>query len=245
MRAINHVRRLGGGQSEPHLFTCDDADVWVLKLPGNPQSVQLGQDFLGLLLARQCGIAVPDPAVVEVSGEVLVTMDDKPAWAVGGIALGTRYIANTTGFSPNSATLNACRDQVAQLLVFDCWVETLDRRRPDGAWNLLVRTDTAAPALLAVDFGFALNATATLGSAALIPESYPLEFLRTALDDDIGRAVTNLRTVTTRDLGEVVSSVPSAWMDADVKQRTLDFLEARHRRIMSGELVDAIRSRRS
>lgn len=237
MRAINHVRLLGGGQSEPHLFTCDDGQDWVLKLPNNPQGSQLGNDYLGSLLARQFQLPVPEPAVVDVDQAALAGMDVVPSWAVPGAALGSLYLRSAAGFSPNATALAADAELAARLLVFDSWIETLDRRRPDGAWNLLVRTDSTNPAIVVLDFGFALNAGVTLGRASILPDSYPVEIINATTAEAVAGMMGELGSLDEGDITSAIERVPREWMNSSVKRSTLSFLLQRRTRIMSGELL--------
>lgn len=231
------MRLLGGGQSEPHLFTCDDGQSWVLKLPNNPQGSQLGTDYLGSLLARQFQLPVPEPAVVDVDQAALDSMDAVPLWAVPGLALGSLYLRSAAGFSPNAAALAADPEFAARLLVFDSWIETLDRRRPDGAWNLLLRTDSIGPPIVVLDFGFALNVGVTLGHASILPASYPVEIVHATTAEEVAKAIEELEWLDDGDIASAIERVPSEWMNSFSKRSTLSFLLQRRTRIMSGELL--------
>jgi hypothetical protein len=244
VRAINHLGFLGGGQSEPHLFSCDDDRVWVLKLPGNPQAVQLGQDFLGLCVAELMGVHVPESSVVEVDISAISTMSSPPAWLRPGLALGTVYVQATGAFAAGGNAIAADLPQVALLIVLDSWIETLDRRRPDGAWNLLVRTDTHPTELLVLDFGFALNARYALGPSSIIPEAYPLELTAAVSSNQVAMAIEAAGALEEASVASCVYAVPEEWMDSEAKERTLAFLLERLRRIMSGELIGELERRR-
>lgn len=242
MRAINHIRFLGGGQSEPHLFTCDDERVWVLKLPGNPQASVLGHDLVGLRLAALLQVPAVHGEVVEVDAAALASMRIRPPWAVPGLALGTLYVENTMPFHAGAALQTS--EVFGRLVVLDTWLETLDRRRPDGAWNLLVRSDRTQPQLLALDFGFSLQVGPGSAAASLLPTNYPNELIAAASHESLKSCVAELAALSDDDVRAVIESVPPEWLSPEQRSGMLDFLITRRGRIMSEEFERDLAGRR-
>src|SRR6185437_14552461 len=55
------------GRSNPWLLLADDGRRYIVKFTNNPYGPRiLANEFLGTRLARECGLAVPEMAVVRV-----------------------------------------------------------------------------------------------------------------------------------------------------------------------------------
>lgn len=233
MRAANHLGVLGGGQSEPHLFADENGEVWVVKLPGNPFESQLGTDYLGLQLAPFLGVPVPESRPITVDEESLATMQARPSWAREGLGLATRYFRGVENVTPMA--LADGHETLSRLIVLDAWLETLDRKRPDGQWNLLRLTGPDVR-YLAIDFGMSMQHRALLGSIATanpLPPGYPEELIAAADLRGVQTAMFELAAISDEVIQTTIESVPSAMMNPSDQRGILEFLVQRRRAVCS------------
>lgn len=226
---MNHIKALPGGQSEPHVFECEDRRLWVLKLPGNPQAFGLGRDMIGLSLATRLGVPVFEFSLIEVDDRALGTMDHRPAWARAGVALGTLWIEHAVNVAfPGQLAGIGNQSDLGSLVVLDLWVETLDRQRPDGVWNLLIRSDIKGTPFVAIDFGFSLQPSGPGEiQSPLIPSGYPAAIRSLASRDAVAAALHRLANLADQELVGSIAAVPEAWLNIEQRRAILEVLRTR------------------
>lgn len=167
--ALNHRKRFEGGDTKPQVFVCDDGAEWVLKLLGNRHgTLQLAGDWLGTSLGCLVGAPVLTPNIVAVTTDAIETLpDDIRAWALPGPAFATEYLGPSAGITGSATMFEATNlEEMTALAVLDTWIDTTDRRKPNGDWNLLMDTREDSPRLVAIDQGLALSEP--LGVVALV-----------------------------------------------------------------------------
>lgn len=77
VQAVKHIRRMNGG-SKAHMCACSDGQNYIVKFQNNAQGNRtLANDLLGTLLARYMGLRVPDPAIVEVTEDLMPAKRDR------------------------------------------------------------------------------------------------------------------------------------------------------------------------
>lgn len=213
------------------MFDDENGNRWVVKLPGNPFESQLGNDYLGLQLAPLLRVPVPESHPIVIDEACLATMDVQPAWVHPGLGLATRYFLEVETVTPVS--LSEGDESLSRLVVLDCWLETLDRRRPDGQWNLLRRLD-AEGGYLAIDFGMSMQRNVILGAAGsdrCLPPGYPAELLRAAGLHIVQSTIAELTAISDAHIRSKVTAVPSSMMNPQHQQAILEFLVQRKRAV--------------
>jgi hypothetical protein len=171
IKAITHIRRMNGG-SKAHMCTCSDGYNYIVKFQNNPQGNRtLANDLLGTLLARYMGLPVPDPAIVEVTGDLTPGKRDRmlrydPGANLGppGKCFGSRYLTPRMPGShrPNSVApgdLNRAYlsklsnlEDFAGMLVFDKWACNTDPRQV-----VFVRNEDNRDRVVMIDFGYCFH----------------------------------------------------------------------------------------
>jgi len=121
--------------------------------------------------------------------------------------------------------------ELARLVALDTWLEVLDRRKPDGVWNLLIDNSNVPSRLVVIDYGFSLSGPlhpgGMLGGGEITPQ-FPKE-LRLALSEpDMDGACDEISTINPADLQTLVQSFPADWGIADdTRQAILNYLTSR------------------
>ena len=220
LRALNWRRAMGGGETKPQVFECDDGNDWVLKLPGNPHlgAAGLCADWIGTALAAECGVPVLECALVEVTPTALATMpDDNVAtpWAAPGTAFGSRFLAEAVSVLGLQGTPDL--GLISRIVVVDTWLDVLDRKKPHGGlWNLLVDTNTPSSSLRVIDFGLSL--TELLGPPMLgdieVTVRCPTEWRPYLTTADVSAAVADAHAIPSEWIDEIVASIPPDWRAA-------------------------------
>lgn len=236
LTAVNWRYDFGTGDARPQLFDClNDGrmEPWVLKLMGAANG-ELAADWIGSLLAHRVGVHCPDVDIVDVSPEALALARDRlPPWAVAGPAFASRYFVNGSPAQSDAAFLRLATPQdIGALYALDSWLDVLDRRRPDGVWNVLF--DKQNRALIVLDFGKGLTSALfpVLGGTGLeVPAAYPSHVTATA---DVSAALdvcARIEDITPDELARLVASVPSAWLEDSVRPRIVATLQTRARSV--------------
>ncbi len=236
LSALNHRRELRGGDSKPQVFECSDARDWVLKLLGNPLGpTSLVADWVGTAIGRLIAVPVPECSIATVSKEAIETAPEGvQEWALPGPALATEYVTQSSNVSGVTA-LFTCNNlsELGSLVVLDTWIETLDRRKPDGSWNLLIDCSGSGTRVLVIDQGFSL--TEPLRSRGALPLGSAPEQLRCPTDleplvdwRNAVDSVSLMMAITVNELRAVVASIPNEWLSAQQQRGDIvDYLSQR------------------
>lgn len=237
LEVLNHVGSFKTGDTRPQVFTCRNGDRrerWVMKL-GGVAPAELAADWIGCALALRLGIPTPLVEIANVSIEALSTApDDVRAWARPGPAFASQEVHRSNGgiFDDTIAKLEtegpSNADFLGALYALDCWLEVLDRRKPDGSWNLLHDLDTNS--LCAIDFGKSLTPCFGLVLGAdptpILP-NYPSSIRRIASRAHALSVCAMIEGLNTNEVTTFVTSVPSAWIESSTRSRILEFLSGR------------------
>ncbi len=204
----------------------DLSDRWVLKLMGR-SDIELAADWIGSLLAQRLAVPCVKVDIASMSAEALQSApSDIRAWAAAGPAFASEELLNCTPPTSDTAVASASnRQELGKLYALDAWLEVLDRRKPDGTWNLLLETESWR--FYAVDFGkclaLPLLGTAVLDPAPCIPK-YP-EVVRRAADRQLGvMTCQDIDAIDDGELDEIVRSVPPKWLTAPRRHEVVKFL---------------------
>lgn len=139
VHAIEFVRRVGNGRTQPAFIVCeDDGGIeieLIAKLPGGCfEGVgSLAFEAIGACLAGDLGIVVPEPFFVDISPAWLGSIADQEWVALTNghplVGFGSKYYGGgfATWQKPNalSETMIAA---VARAAAFDCAIENSDRK---------------------------------------------------------------------------------------------------------------------
>ena len=172
IKAFKHIRCMNGG-SKAHMCECSDGYKYIVKFQNNPQGNRtLANDLLGTLLARYMGLPVPDPAIVEVTDDLMPGKRDRmlrydPGANLGppGKCFGSKYLTPRMPGSHRSRSvapgdlnrayllkLGNLKD-FAGMLVFDKWVCNTDPRQV-----IFVRDEDNRDRVVMIDFGYCFHA---------------------------------------------------------------------------------------
>src|SRR5262249_30704513 len=135
-------------------FLCDNdgqQERWVLKLLGL-SATELAADWVGSLLAHRLGLPCPPVDIVNVSERALRTApEDVQAWARPGPAFASKLVQPANSGLTDIDVVELPPEMLGTMYALDTWLEVLDRRKPDGIWNLL--QDLSDASYLVLDFG--------------------------------------------------------------------------------------------
>jgi hypothetical protein len=172
IKAIKHIRRMNGG-SKAHMCECSDGQNYIVKFQNNPQGNRtLANDLLGTLLARYMGLPVADPAIVEVTEDLIPRPSDRtlryapggklepPGKCFGSTYLTPRMPASRRPRSVAPGDLNRAYlsrlsnlEAFAGMLVFDKWVCNTDHRQV-----VFTRNEGNPDKVVMIDFGYCFHA---------------------------------------------------------------------------------------
>lgn len=240
--ARSHLKRLGKSAMEPQIFVCavddppDAAGEWVLKLMGRGNSELIG-DWVGCLLAKALNLPTPVVDIADVSAEAIATCpDDVQSWALPGPAFASGYLSDTQGIPSDRAAVDLCSSEfLGSLYAVDTWLEVLDRKKPEGTWNLLRRNAEDDSNAYVIDFGKCMAECLfppVLAPGTMFPPAYP-PLVRQAASLDAALATSlAIERVADDFVDEVVGSIPSAWLaDDQLRGKIASFLTTRRTRV--------------
>jgi hypothetical protein len=120
---------------------------------------------------------------------------------------------------------------LGRLYALDTWMEVLDRRKPEGVWNLL--NDTATGAIIVIDFGKALapalSVLPVLEPDKIVQPSYsPAVILAADVESALDTCDT-IEKIPAQEIEEIVGSVPAHWLDDESRTAIVEFLMDRRK----------------
>lgn len=94
VKAVSHVRQMQGSGSSSQLFRCDDGNLYVVKLRGNPQGNHvLANELAAYQISKQLNLPVPDLKLVEVEREVIAPIQMPPTVKLEeGVGVGSLFL---------------------------------------------------------------------------------------------------------------------------------------------------------
>jgi hypothetical protein len=215
--ATRYVTPLREGGSLPGLMEADDLGTYVVKFRGAGQGPKaLIAEIISGLLARACGLRVPDLVTVELNPALAPGEPDQEIQdllrASGGLNLGVDFLPGALDFEAASARVDPAL--AGQILWLDALVANADRswRNP----NMLLWHGQ----LYLIDHGATLTFQHRWSSAAAAA-SRPYDASEHALIGCHGlvqAADADLATLITADLlGEIVAQVPAEFLDGETE----------------------------
>jgi hypothetical protein len=218
----------------PQIFWClDDQGErarWVLKLEGRSDT-ELAADWIGCILALKLGIPCPAVDICDVSGEALSTAPlDVQEWARPGPAFASRELTLSVAAQTDDDVLRfASAEFLGSVFALDSWLEILDRKKPDGIWNLLIPMDAYGHDTghtMVLDFGKGLTSCMlpVFGEPVRLVPGYPLAIRRAASIAEAVHVANEIAKFTYDDIRQIVGSVPGTWIDNSARDRIVTHL---------------------
>jgi hypothetical protein len=231
LEALNHRRDIGTGDTRPQLFLCDNDgrhEFWVLKLMGLANA-ELAADWIGSLLAHRLGVPCPEVAIASVTTEALATAPEAVrGWARPGPAFASALVEPAVSGLTDPDLVEFPTEVLGAMYALDVWLEVLDRRKPDGVWNVL--EDKRDGSLVVLDFGKSLTPCFEYvigGDDDPILPPYPPLVRRAASLPAALETCASIETLDDNDIEETVASVPIAWLEVGIRERINRFLRRR------------------
>lgn len=216
-----------------------DAGRAFLKAINNPQGVHvLACDWIGTKLARRFGLKTFDFAILELTDDDEIPLNEKTNAASGPAFVTREEIGQPMGGAASLEQIENVAD-IARLIVFDTWVRNCDRYAPgfgkDGkprmnADNLFLSTDGAPDnklILKAIDHGHIFTCGKPLTPRLADIETTKDErlygcfpFFRDIVTlDQLCQCATELKEKRSGLCGGLLDDLPAAWeVSSDTKQ---------------------------
>ena len=251
VQATRYVTPLREGGSLPAIVEGDDSGMYVLKFHGAGQGPKvLVAELICGELARAAGLPVPEIITMELDPDLARTEPDPEIQqlikASGGLNLGLDYLPGSVTFDPIVDQPDAAL--AAAIVWFDAYVTNIDRT-PRNANMLMWHRK-----LWLIDHGAALYfhhgwREGVDRSGDAFPAIKDHVLLRFANDLRAADAALSAR-LTPAIIGDVVSSVPDAWLSGNTPFASPDRARAAYTQHLSRRLVaprafaeEAIRAR--
>ena len=235
LEAVFHLADIGTGDTRPQIFVCDNAGEqqrWALKLMGLSAG-ELAADLIGSMLAQGLGLPSPPVAVAQVSSAALRTSPpDVQQWARPGPAFASRWLQGVVSGLTDASVAALPAADLGRMYALDAWLEVLDRRKPDGIWNVLQAAEDGS--LIVLDYGKSLTPCLQFvigGSDEVLEPAYPASVRRAASLPDALEACDTIESVTRDELERIVAEVPDAWITDETRSKVVRFLADRAGRV--------------
>lgn len=221
-----------------------DADRAFLKAINNPQGVHvLACDWIGTKLARRFGLKTFDFAILELTDDDEIPLNEKTNAAPGPAFVTREEIGQPMGGAASLERIENAQD-IARLIVFDTWVRNCDRYAPGygkegeprvNADNLFLSTDGARDGKLilkAIDHGHIFTCgrplTRKLADIENIKDErlygcFPF-FREVVTVKQIGEYATELKEKRSWLCGGLLDDLPAAWDVSSETKQTINRL---------------------
>lgn len=243
LTARAYLRSLGQSAMQPIVFRCmsDDAPQrpgeWVLKLMGKNRPELIG-DWVGCLLAAHLRLPTPEVDIADVDQEAIETCPRGiTSWARPGPAFASRYVGDSQDVPNDRAVVNLCSGEfLGGLYAMDTWLEVLDRKKPEGNWNLIRRNAEGDSQAYAIDFGKCMAECLfppLLDPNTIATPSYPIVVRQAAFTSAAISKAKEIADLSATVIDEVVASIPAVWIDDESGRECIrEFLRRRQLKIV-------------
>ena len=255
VRAVEFVRRMRGA-SQPHLLRCADGENYVVKFRNNPQHVRvLANEMLASRLALLIGLPVPNPAFVDVPGELVsgnplleFEMGPRREPCAPGLHFGSRFPgapARTlvVDFLPDRLLKSVVRKDPKVFLgafVFDKWTCNCDGRQMIFYRRVDQEGSTYSAAL--IDQGFCFNDGDWNFPDSPIRSLYPRRLVYEGVRNvnSFEPFLSRVENLEAAELEECLRGIPEDWCGENPEKlmRLAERLFERRRRVRQA-LIDA------
>lgn len=236
-----YIAPLREGGSLPALAEADDGFKYVVKFRGAGHGTKaLVAELVGALVAKQLGLPVPEPVLLDVDERFGITEPDQEIQDLlkgsCGLNMGLHFLSGALTLDPYA---NPVTPQMASDIVWlDAFITNVDRTARNT--NMLVWHGTE-PWL--IDHGAALyfhHAWTGWEKTALTPFPYIRDhaLLRKASDLE-GAHARALGLVTPEFISDVTSMIPDSWLEWEGAPGTPDELRDVYRRFLTMRLENS------
>jgi HipA-like protein len=247
VRAIEFVRRMRGA-SQPFLMRCDDGGTYVVKFRNNPQHIKvLANELLAGCLARLIGLAVPGPAIVEVSAPMVeknaqleFVLGERRENCLPGLQFGSRYPGGegsvlVVDFLPDRLLRRVMNVKGVFLgaYVFDKWTCNCDGRQV--VFFRSAEQEERGYSAALIDHGFCFNDGEWNFPDSPIRSLYPRRLVYESVRAlrSFEPYLSQVENLAPHQIEECVRAVPQEWCGEDSGQlaRLAERLYERRRRV--------------
>ena len=136
--------------------------------------------------------------------------------------------ANLAGLTQLTHCTNLA--QLGRLLILDTWIDVLDRRKPDGTWNILIDQSTSRPSFVAIDQGLSLSESLRPRGAVVVGDPgislrFPQELLPYVDWNEAHSALQAVEALPSEQLRRLLDSLPPEWdISSDDKANVIEYL---------------------
>lgn len=232
LTATSYQMSLETGRTTPGVFLCEDehgnpAGEYVVKLRGNIETGNGGllREIVGSILADELGIMCPQPAIVDVPGDLASAItDSRVVQAVrrsSGLNFGSRNITGGYFAWPDEKPIPpSLRSFATDIFVFDALIHNPDRRR--GKPNLLWKGNELVVIDHEMAFSFLLAVPAVKQPWLLAEQPYLIEhiFFQHLKETEINldRIIGSIEALN-EDIWEGLTSiVPETWKGTEFER---------------------------
>ncbi len=149
-----------------------------------------------------------------------------------GTAFGTVFLTESKNVIGMDEIVTIAQPlELSRIVVSATWLDVLDRRKPTGAWNLLIDTGSSTEQLKVIDFGLGL--TEILGGVAVLGDAdinvrCPAEWRFYLNRADTQEALTEVLGINDEAIDAVIARIPDAWRhDAPRLSEMAEYLKRR------------------
>lgn len=137
-QAIQYIKPMKLGWTRPHIFRCDNQELYVVKFINNPDGTGvLANEWIASRLGRMLKLPVAKSSKILITDELLDMYPELKRMEIdSGLHFGSRFEKDGVNVGDH-IDLSDCRnvESAAGMIVFDHWINNWDRHRTQA--NLL------------------------------------------------------------------------------------------------------------
>jgi hypothetical protein len=216
--ATEHIKRIWGSGSQPHLMRCSDGHYYVVKFANNPQGGKtLFNDLFATRLAAMLGLPVAASSVIFVNRELIsygCDMDvgyGSRTLCQAGPCFGSRYPSQPGRakfcHNPSLGEIENAPDFLG-MLVFDKWTCNIDQRQV----LFVQRRKKPTCRALMIDQGFCFNGTWAFRETRFVSRYSDPDVYRSVRGiESFNRWLTRLDKINENMIAEAARGIPPEW----------------------------------
>ncbi|RXI96472.1 hypothetical protein DS745_22440 [Anaerobacillus alkaliphilus] len=154
LKAVEHINEVGEGFTNPQIIKCEDGQLYVVKfLHPHIRKKSLPNELIAYGLGQYIALPMPRCSLIYVSEELIQSSPLKALNVSPGIHFASHFQERTKKVSDKYLLRCANRNKIADMLVFDIWVDNRDRKKN----NLLIAKDERKLNLLCIDHDYIMG----------------------------------------------------------------------------------------
>lgn len=246
IKAKKLIRPLNG-VSKPQLIRFSDGNAYAVKFQNNPQATRaLVNEYIAARLAEELSLPVPPVRVVSVSHKFIKrNLLLRQQGFEPGVQFASLYIKKSSTLkhfpTPPEKHKIVNRRRLAGMVVFDLWLNNLDRQRK----NLLLKSSPLGYKVMLIDHGNCFPgafkwSTKTLKRNKNPRLTQPVHSWAAAMLSrrHFTKYVQKIQDLPAEKIEEIIDSVPDEWnVSKEEKKQLYKFLKKRKKKL--DDLVEA------